>query len=198
MLDKVDERSFTLARQTRATIFPLIANFYRRFVENITHIVNPLNDMLQKNHCNPSKIIFIGRLSLFWELIEALTSAPILHHSQPLQPYLIDTDISDHQVDCVLFQTNAEIVRCPIRYFRQTLYAAERNYLTAEKKRLAVFWTLRILCPYLAWEHFTIFTNHLLLLLQYNHSYCLLNVSKLSRCLIRLRLRLFEFGLDIQ
>lgn len=85
-----------------------LCSAYRRFVLNFAHIAGPLKDMLRKLSPETFDNFPAEQLGTFEKQIKTLTSASILHLPQPHQLYLIDTDVSDHQIGCVLFQTNAE------------------------------------------------------------------------------------------
>lgn len=117
-------------------------------------------------------------------------SASIFLLPQPHPPYLIDTDVSIHQMGCVLYETRAEKLCCPIGYFSRTHHAAERTYSATEKECLAVVWALRTLRTYSVWEHFTVFTNH-------SSSLWIVNVSGFSRRQLRWPLHFYKSNLDI-
>ena len=94
----------------------------------------------------------------FETLVAAVKSPPILSLPKPDLPYSVDTDASDYQVRCALFQTTEDGERRPIGYWSRSLKPAEKSYSTPEKEYLAVVWALTTLRPYLQCETFTVYT----------------------------------------
>lgn len=86
---------------------------YRRIVQNFAHATSPLSDMLQKRSPKTFANHSDEQLGFFQKLIKSLISAPIFHLSQLHHLFTIDTDVSDRQLGCVLFQTNDKNIRCP-------------------------------------------------------------------------------------
>lgn len=94
--------------------------------------------MLQKGSPEPFENLTSEQLGSFQTIAKELTSAPILHLSQPNLPYSLNTDASTYQIDRVLSQIDSDTIRCPIEYFSQTLHAVDRNCSTIEKECLSV------------------------------------------------------------
>lgn len=103
--------------------------------------------MLQKGFPKTFDKLSAEKLNSFEKLIEALKSAQILLIPKPHQPYLVDTNALDRQIDCELFQTNEENILCPIEYLSRTLHATELNYPTTEKECLVRVWVIHTLHP---------------------------------------------------
>lgn len=80
-------------------------NVYRRFVPRYPHIAAPLNALLKKGQPVRLKEFGEAETDVFQTLKEMLTSAPVLALPKPDLPYSVDTDASDYQVGCALFQT---------------------------------------------------------------------------------------------
>jgi hypothetical protein len=74
-------------------------------------------------------------------------------------PFVIATDASDHAIGAVLSQDNGQGDR-PISFMSRTLTATERNYATYDKEMLAILEATRLWRPYLAYEHFLVYTDH--------------------------------------
>jgi transposase InsO family protein len=179
------------ATQSEIRSFLGMCNVYRRFIKDFSHIAEPLNALLRAGQ--PETIATWGEKEeqAFRSLVEAICAPPILRLPRRNLPFTVDTDASDYQVGCVLFQDDEAGKRHPIGFWSRTLQGAERNYSAPEKECLAVVWALQTLRPYLAFEKFTVYTDHAALR-------WLLNIAEPSGRLARWRLRLSEFDFDIQ
>lgn len=168
-----------------------MCNVYRRFVKDYSDIAEPLNALLRAGQ--PAKINAWGQKQeiAFRKLIDVVCSPPVLRLPRRDVPYSVDTDASDYQIGCALFQMDEEGNRHPIGFWSRTLQGAERNYATAERECLAVVWALQTLRPYLSFERFAVHTDHSALR-------WLFNIAEPSGKLMRWRLRLAEFDFDIQ
>ncbi|MBW0517183.1 hypothetical protein O181_056898 [Austropuccinia psidii MF-1] len=79
------------------------ANSYCRFIKNWSKRITALTSLLKKI----SPFIFNEEaLSQFQILKEAFTTAPILSHSNPSLPAIVETDASDYALGAVLSQYN--------------------------------------------------------------------------------------------
>ena len=150
------ERSTT---QTQLPAFLGLCNVYRRFVPKYSHFAAPLNALLCKGQ--PANLRPFGEVEsqAFETLVAAVTSPPVLALPKPDLPYSVDTDASDYQVGCALFQTTEDGERRPIGYWSRSLKPAEKNYSTSEKECLAVVWALMTLRPYLQCKTFTVYSD---------------------------------------
>lgn len=128
---------------------------------------------------------------MFQDLVQHLTSEHILSPPRPGLPYSVDTDTSNYQVECALFQPCEEGERRPVGYFSRSLHNVERNYFTTKKECSAVVWSLQTLQPYLTGERYTVYID-------YHSLHWLIIISEPSGRLIRWWLRLSEFDFDIQ
>ena len=82
------------------------ANFYRRFIRNFSIIVAPITSLLRGN---PKRIVWNSQAErAFQNLKEAFTSAPILKHPDPQQPFVVEVDASETGVGAVLSQRSEE------------------------------------------------------------------------------------------
>ena len=136
------------------------ASYYRRFIEHFSHIVTPLTRLLRKN------------VSFTWSqeaeeafvfLKRAFTSAPVLRHPDPEEPFIVEADASDTAVGAVLSQRNKRTGQShPIAFLSRTLSVAETHYTIAEKELLAIKTAFK------DWRHFlwgakhtvTVYTDH--------------------------------------
>lgn len=177
--------------QTQLRAFLGLCNVYRRFVPRYSHVAAPLNALLKKGEPSQLKEFGEAEMDAFRTLKQMLTSAPVLRLPKPDLPFSVDTDSSDYQVGCALFQTYEDGKRYPIGYWSRSLHQAEKNYSVSEKECLAVVWALTTLRPYLQGVHFTVNTDHSCLR-------WLMSISDPSGRLMRWRLRLSEFDFAVK
>jgi RNase H-like domain found in reverse transcriptase len=98
----------------------------------------------------------------------------------------LNTDASDGQLCCCLFQEQRDGKPLPLWYWSRTLNTAERNYSTTEKECLDTLWAVTHLRPYLEGTEFIVRTDHHALR-------WVMNLSDAQGRLARFRLRLAEF-----
>ena len=103
----------------------------------------------------------------------------------------MDTDASNEQIGCCLFQTQPNGANHPVGYWSRGLTRAEKNYSTTEKECLAIVWSILHLRPYLQSRHFVVRTDH-------NSLRWVLNLADAQGRLARWRLRLLEFDFEVQ
>lgn len=133
------KQNLPLRKRRELLPFLELLNVYRRFVYHFAKIAGLLNETIWKGILEVFDDLTPQQLGAFHALVDALTSAPILHIPQPRHQYFIDTDASDYQIGCVLFQCNEKNTCCQIGCFRQTLQAAKQNYLTTGRNVLLCF-----------------------------------------------------------
>ncbi|KAI2665820.1 Transposon Tf2-6 polyprotein [Labeo rohita] len=137
------------------------ANFYRRFIRGFSSVAAPLSSMVKRG---------ISRLAwsppaiqAFLDLRQRFTTAPILHHSDPNMPFLVEVDASSTGVGAVLSQRQGQPPKTyPCAYFSHKLTPAERNYDVGNRELLAIKLALE------EWQHwlegarhpFTVLTAH--------------------------------------
>ena len=129
-------------------------------------------------------------LESFNYLKRELTSAPIIHPPNLTQPFELMCNASDHAIGAVLGQRIDKLPRV-IYYASKTLNDAQLNYLTTEKKFLALVFALKKFRPYLVGSHMIIYTDHSAM----KH---LLSKKDTKARLIRWTLLLQEFDLEIR
>lgn len=176
--------------QSELRSFLGLANVYRRFIPAFAGIATPLYELLRKTA--PVQLDAFGKpeKDAFDKLRLALTSAPILTLPRPGRPYRLETDASNYQLGCTLLQEGEDSLWHPVGYWSRKLIAAERHYSTTEKECLAVVWAVRTLRPYLAFDHFTVVTDHASLR-------WLMTLTDPGGRLMRWRLRLAEYDFDV-
>jgi len=133
--------------------FIRLAEYYRKFIKDLSKIAKPLTILTKKN----TKFEWTTEQKAFDILKEKLT-APVLHYPDFTRQFIIATDASDYAIGAVLSQGPVGQDR-PIAYASRILNKAEQNYNTTEKELLAIAWAKHFR-PYVYGTKFLIITNH--------------------------------------
>ena len=75
--------------------FLSLANYYRKFIQNFSHIAHPINSLLKKN------VVFQWNQSqqeAFNLLKEKLISSPILRYPDMTKPFILMSDASSYAI----------------------------------------------------------------------------------------------------
>ena len=140
-VDETATRTLKMAKhlrtQTELRAFLGLSNVYRRFVTRYSHVAAPLNTLLKKGNPVTLAPFEEAEMDAFQTLVTAITSPLVLALLKANLPYSIDTDASDYQVGCALFQTDKNGERRPIGFWSRSLNSTD-NYSTPEKECLAV------------------------------------------------------------
>ena len=134
-----------------------LVNYYRRFVQRLATIAEPLYALLKKD------IVFgWGRdqQSAFDLLKQALTSPPLMLLPNFDKDFVLHTDASGTGMGAVLSQLDEAGVEHPVYYASKTLSPSERNYSTTVRECLAVKWSCHLFRPYLLGRPFKLYTDH--------------------------------------
>ncbi|KAL2102455.1 hypothetical protein ACEWY4_001623 [Coilia grayii] len=135
--------------------------YYRRFVKGFSTLCRPLNELLQGCHSGtkttsaqataskpsfrPSEP-FGPRWStqcetVFQDLKQRLTQAPILAFADPNKPYVLHVDASLDGLGGVLYQEYGDGLR-PVAFISRSLSPSERNYPAHKLEFLALKWAI--------------------------------------------------------
>ena len=136
-----------------------LLNYYRRFIPNCSHILQPLTDLLRSN---AKDVIYTPEaLKAFDAAKVALQDATMLFHlnSSPSTRLVLHTDASNHAVGAALHQI-IDGVQQPLAFFSQKLSPSQSNYSTFGRELLAVYLAIRHFRHLLEGRHFTILTDH--------------------------------------
>ncbi len=137
------------------------ANFYRRFIRNFSTVAAPLTSMTKRG--NHRLTWSPAAHQAFRTLKERFTTAPILHHPNPEQEFIVEVDASSTGIGAVLSQRQGDP---PILYacafFSRKLNPAEQNYDVGNRELLAMK------AAFEEWRHwlegarhpFTVLTDH--------------------------------------
>lgn len=132
-------------------------NFYRKFIQNSSFLLEPFHNLLRKNvpfswstECQAS----FERVKLL------LTSAPILAIFDRTKPVLIYTDASGVGIGAVLKQIQADGSEKPVAYFSRKLTDSQQKKKAIYIESLAIREAVRYWRYWLLGRHFTIITDH--------------------------------------
>jgi len=129
-----------------------LASFYRRFVQNFSTIVAPLNAIVKKD------VVFKwgqDQIKALETLKEKLSKAPILALPNFTKTFEIECDASNISIGVVLLQEGH-----PIAYFSEKLKGSHLNYSTYEKELYAFVRALQNWQHYLFPKEFVIHSDH--------------------------------------
>lgn len=157
------------------------AGYYRRFIQGYSQIVKPLNELtagyppLKKrkkkpllkqegfeyhNPKEPFGLRWTSRCQeAFDQIIQKLTSAPVLGFADPKLPYILHTDASTVGLGAALYQLQNEQLRA-IAFASRGLSKSEMKYPAHKLEFLALKWAVtEKFSDYLYGTHFTVVTD---------------------------------------
>ncbi|CEL62189.1 Retrotransposable element Tf2 155 kDa protein type 1 OS=Schizosaccharomyces pombe (strain 972 / ATCC 24843) GN=Tf2-1 PE=4 SV=1 [Rhizoctonia solani AG-1 IB] len=135
------------------------ANFVRRFVANFSQIARPLHNLVKKE----VKWQWTDKEeNAFRDLQQAIITAPVIVHADPVKPYFLETDASGAALGSVLSQHQDDGHLHPIGYLSESFKGAEQNYDTHDKELLAIIRSFEHWRIYLEGTTLpiTVFTDH--------------------------------------
>ena len=162
-----------------------LVNYYRKFIPDMSTLVNPLNCLLSQDvpwswsdACQES----------FQKLKDILGKSPLLTYYDSTKPVRLAVDASFYGVGAVLSHVSEDGEEQPIAFASRTLSASEQNYSMIEKEALAIIFGLKKFHQYLYGRRFSLITDHkpLTLLLGPKRGIPVLAVSRLQRWAIQL------------
>jgi hypothetical protein len=120
-----------------------LMSYYRRFVQNFSHLAAPLHKLLKKDiACEWT----VEHEQAFQTLKGKLITPPVLKYPDFGQPFILTTDASGEGLGAVLSQGEITKDR-PVAFASCTLNQAGKNYSTTEKELLAIVWGMRYFRP---------------------------------------------------
>ena len=112
-----------------------LANYYRKFIANYSHQIEPLLALLKKD----VNFVWTATHQEAFDWVKAaLTSPPVLAHPDFTKPFIVHTDASDTAIGATLCQEDAEGEDHVVAYYSAKLLPAEKNYPVHEREALAV------------------------------------------------------------
>lgn len=135
--------------------FVAFLNYYRRFIKNFAHIVQPLNQLTRKN----VKFLWDDNCQKAFETLKTkLINPPILQYPDfsDGNQFILKTDASGFAISAILSNSDDTV----IAYASRALNKAERNYCTIQRELLAIVWGIQHFRPYLYARKFLVHTDH--------------------------------------
>ena len=134
-----------------------LANYYRKFIPNLSTILQPLNALLQakkkwdwSTDCDKA----------FRETKQQIISAKVLTHYDPKKPITLATDASAYGIGAVISHTFPDGSEHPIAFASRSLSTSECNYAQLEKEALSLVFGAKKFHRYLYGRKIEIITDH--------------------------------------
>jgi hypothetical protein len=135
----------TLRNLKEIQLFLGFANFYRRFIKNLSGVARPITDLTQNKgldfHWGPMQVV------VFQQLKDVFTSTPILKYFDSALELIIETDASNFAIGCILSKRHAG-KQHPVAFHSRKMELTERNYDIHDKELLAVVEVFKHCRPY--------------------------------------------------
>src|SRR5467141_3687982 len=136
---------------TEVQSFIGFVNFYRRFIQDFSHVSKPLNQLTKKGEAwKWTK----DEWKAFEELKQLITSTPILIQPNQDAQFRLEMDTSGYATGAVLSQLCEDEKWHPVGFTSKSLSSAERNYKIHDKELLSVIRGLE------EWRHILEGTKH--------------------------------------
>lgn len=133
-----------------------LLNYYGRFLPNLSSVLAPLHELLQKN-----TIFKWGKpqQDSFEKSKQLLNTSGFLVHFDATKEIILSCDASQKGIGAVISHIIDGVER-PISCASRSLTAAEKGYSQLEKEALAVVWGVKKFHTYLYGRHFVINNDH--------------------------------------
>ena len=122
------------------------ANFYRRFINGFSSLVQPLILLTTKD--TPFIWTFVAQSS-FDAFKAAFLTALVLVHPNPTRLFQVETDTSDFAIGSVLSQPDDEGTLHPVAFYSRKFTAPEINYPFYDKELASIISAFTKWRPYL-------------------------------------------------
>ena len=142
---------------TQLRSFLGMVNYHGKFIRNLSSILQPLNQLLQKNH----DFLWSKKCEdAFNKAKDSLSSAHVLVHYDPSLPVILESDASQYGIGAVILHRFPNGDERPIAYASRSLHSSERNYSQIEKEGLSIIFGVTKFYTYLFGHKFTLRTDH--------------------------------------
>ena len=132
-------------------------SWFRKFIPRYSTIAKPLIRLTEKEQ----PFTWNAECQEAFELLkQKLSTAPILRHPRPTEPFTLTTDASNVGIGAELAQMHDGCLH-PVAYFSQTLSKSERNYSVYDKELLGIVKATQHFRHYLLGNHFFLRTDQL-------------------------------------
>ena len=142
---------------TQLRSFLGMVTFYHNHLPNISTVLYPLNQLLNKN----SKWNWTNACEQsFQKTKEMIADNTCLTHFDPASPIVLSTDASPYGIGAVLAHRTADGDERPICFASRTLTKAEQNYSQLDREGLSIVWAVQKMSDYVYGRKFTIITDN--------------------------------------
>ena len=132
-------------------------NYYGKFLPDLSTLLAPLYQLLQKNFKWSWKA---EEKKAFQEVKKLLISDRLLAHYDPSLELILACDASPYSVGAVLSHCYSNEEEKPIAFASRSFGAAEKKYSQLEKEGLAIVFGVKKFHQYLYGRRFTILSDH--------------------------------------
>ncbi|XP_028177592.1 uncharacterized protein K02A2.6-like [Ostrinia furnacalis] len=134
-----------------------MANYYNKFIPNLTAITNPLNELLKKG----TEFIWNSKCQTSFDNIKKeILSERVLTYFNPARPLVLATDASPLGLGAVLSHRYPDGSERPIAFASRSLTSSEKKYSQIDKEATAIHWGLKKFFHYCYGRKFTLITDH--------------------------------------
>ena len=134
-----------------------LINYYHRFLPNLSTVVHPLTQLLEKNH----QWKWTEQCEIaFHKVKEMITSEQVLTHYDPSLPLRLACDASPVGIGAVVSHVMHDVTERPIAFASRILTKTEQKYAQIDKEALSIIWGVKKFHMYLFGRSFTLYTDH--------------------------------------
>ena len=141
---------------TELKAFLGLLSYYRKFLPNLSSVLEPLYELLQKQR---QWSWGTGQMKAFLEAKQKLLQSDFLVHYDLKKPVILCCDASPAGVGACLSHVIADGTERPIAFASRTLSQAEGKYVQLEKEAPALIFGVRQFHKYLVGRQFTLVTD---------------------------------------
>ena len=134
-----------------------LLNYYGKFIQNLSTLIHPLNQLLQKDVPYTWSEV---HEDAFLEAKQALLSTTVLAHYDPQLPLFVAADASAYGIGAVISHQFPDGTERPIAFASRTLTNSEKNYAQLEREALALIFGVKKFHKYLYGRMFHLVTDH--------------------------------------
>ncbi|XP_024890648.1 uncharacterized protein K02A2.6-like, partial [Temnothorax curvispinosus] len=134
-----------------------MVNYYGRFIRNLSTMLTPLHELLQKgvnfkwtHKCEEA----------FERAKRSFKSDTVLAHFDPKLPLILATDASPYGVGAVLSHRYPDGTERVLQYASQSLSKTQQRYAQIDKEAYAIIFGVKKFHQYLYGNKFTLYTDH--------------------------------------